>query len=310
MRLGASRYPYQPMLKDRYWPRADIWLAQDDPEPEIVVVGVPSSKASLTPSRADLTPLAVRDRLGRFSTFHGEWGVDFSHVRVVDEGNWPVSELDMEEMPPVVEELASSLPPVPLTLYLGGDNAITRPLVRALMSDRGRVGLITFDAHHDVRTLDLGPTNGSPIRGLIDEDGLAGANVVQIGIHSFANSAQYRAYCDERGVTVMTVGDVEQRGIGSVVEDALTVLTAKCDVIYVDVDVDVVDRALAPGCPGARPGGMSVRDLAEGVRRCARHDKVVAMDFVEVDAEADRDGLTLDLMAHLMLTAAAAYAER
>jgi arginase family enzyme len=161
-----------------------------------------------------------------------------------------------------------------------------------------------------VRTLDLGPTNGSPIRGLIDEDGLAGANVVQIGIHSFANSAQYRAYCDERGVTVMTVGDVEQRGIGSVVEDALTVLTAKCDAIYVDVDIDVVDRALAPGCPGARPGGMTVRDLAEGVRRCARHDKVVAMDFVEVDAEADRDGLTLDLMAHLMLSAAAAYAER
>jgi hypothetical protein len=34
------------------------------------------------------------------------------------------------------------------------------------------------------------------------------------------------------------------------------------------------------------------------------------MDFVEVDAEADRDGLTLDLMAHLMLSAAAAYAER
>jgi formimidoylglutamase len=298
------------MLKDRYWPRADNWLAQDDPEPEIVVVGVPSSKASLTPSRADLTPLAVRDRLGRFSTFHGEWGVDFSQIKVVDEGNWPVSELDKEEMPPVVEQLARSLPAVPLTLYLGGDNAITRPLVRALTSDRGRVGLITFDAHHDVRTLDLGPTNGSPIRGLIDEDGLAGANVVQIGIHSFANSAEYRAYCDERGVTVMTVGDVEQRGIGSVVEDALTVLTAKCDAIYVDVDVDVVDRALAPGCPGARPGGMSVRDLAEGVRRCARHDKVVAMDFVEVDAEADRDGLTLDLMAHLILTAVAAYAER
>jgi len=297
-------------IKDPHWPRADVWLAQEHPDPELMVVGVPSSKASLSPSRADLTPLAVRDRLARFSTFHGEWGIDFGGITVSDEGNWAVSELDMHDMPNAVEQLSRSLPEVPLTLYLGGDNAITRPLVRAVATDRGRVGLITFDAHHDVRTLELGPTNGSPIRGLMEEDGLPGANVVQIGIHSFANSAEYRAYCDDRGVTVMTVGDVEQRGIGSVVEDALTVLTAKCDAIYIDVDVDVLDQAFAPGCPGARPGGMRVRDLAEGVRRCARHDKVTAMDFVEVDTEADRDELTLDAMAHLILSAVAGFSER
>jgi formiminoglutamase len=298
------------MIQDPHWPRADVWLAQEHPDPDLIVVGVPSSKASLSPSRADLTPLAVRDRLARFSTFHGEWGIDFGGITVSDEGNWAVSELDMHHMPDAVEQLSRSLPNVPLTLYLGGDNAITRPLVRALAAERGRVGLITFDAHHDVRTLALGPTNGSPIRGLIDEDGLPGANVAQIGIHSVANSAEYRAYCDDQGITVLTLGDVEQRGIGSVVEDALTVLTAKCDAIYVDVDIDVLDQALAPGCPGSRPGGMRVRDLAEGVRRCARHDKVMAMDFVEVDAEADPDGLTLDAMAHLVLASVAGFSER
>lgn len=298
------------MPNDPHWPRADVWLAQDHHEPEIVVVGVPTSTASISPSRADLAPLEVRNRLGRFSTFQGEWNTDFSDVRVADEGNWPVSELDMHEMPPVVEQMSASLPTVPLTLYLGGDNAITRPLVRSLSPDRTRVGVITFDAHHDVRALDFGPTNGTPIRGLIDEDGLPGPNVVQIGIHSFANSAEYRAYCDDQGVTVMTVADVEQRGVGSVVEDALTVLTAKCDAIYVDVDVDVLDRALAPGCPGARPGGLTVRELAEGVRRCARHHKVQAIDFVEVDPEADRDGLTLDAMAHLILSSVAGFRER
>jgi formimidoylglutamase len=298
------------MIQDPHWPRADVWLAQEHPDPDLIVVGVPSSKASLSPSRADLTPLAVRDRLARFSTFHGEWGIDFGGITVSDEGNWAVSELDMHDMPNAVEQLSRSLPEVPLTLYLGGDNAITRPLVRAVVAERGRVGLITFDAHHDVRTLALGPTNGSPIRGLIDEDGLSGANVAQIGIHSFANSAEYRAYCNDQGITVLTVGDVEQRGIGSVVEDALTVLTAKCDAIYVDVDIDVLDQSLAPGCPGSRPGGMRVRDLAEGVRRCARHDKVIAIDFVEVDAEADRDGLTLDAMAHLVLASVAGFSER
>jgi formimidoylglutamase len=297
-------------IPDPYWPRADFWLNQEHPDPEVLVVGVPSSKASLSPSRADLSPMAMRDRLARFSTFHGEWGVDFGQVAVNDYGNWPVSELDRDLMPILVGELAAGLPNVPLTLYLGGDNAITRPLVGAMAPDLTRIGVLTFDAHHDVRTLELGRTNGNPIRGLIDEDGLPGGNVIQIGIHSFANSAEYRAYCEEVGIEIVTISDVEAAGIQSVTAAALASLADHCDSIYVDIDIDVLDRAFAPACPGARPGGMNVRDLSEAARQCARHPKVTAIDFVEVDAEADHDGLTLDAMAHLMLSSVAGFAER
>lgn len=296
-------------IVDPSWPRADAWLAQEAPEPEIRVVGVPSSKASLSPSRADLTPLEVRDRLGRFSTFHGEWGVDFGDVPVTDEGNWPVSELDMHEMPAAVFDLARRLREAPLTMFIGGDNAVTRPLVRSRPGPIDQVGVITFDAHHDVRTLDSGPTNGTPIRGLIEEDGLPGANVTQIGIHSFANSAAYRRWSEEAGISVVTIEDIRRGGIEAAVEDALERLS-NCERIYVDVDVDVLDPAFAPACPGARPGGLAVRELALGIRACTRHPKVDAIDFVEVDAAADVDGRTLDVLAHLILSAAAGYAER
>ena len=295
-------------ITDPHWPRADVWLAGDSSEPELIVVGVPSSKASLSPSRADLAPLEMRERLGRFSTFHGEWGIDFGNVPVQDLGNWPVSELGMEEMPPAVRELAEELPEVGLRLYLGGDNAITRPLVAA-MGGLDRVGVLTFDAHHDVRTLELGPANGTPIRGLVEEEGLPGENVVQVGIHSFANSATYRDYCKEKGIGVHTMAEVEGR-VDAVVAGALASLETRCDRIYVDVDIDVLDAAFAPGCPGARPGGMTIRDLAEGVRICASHPNVVAFDFVEVDPEQDRSGLTLDAMAHVFLAAVAGYAQR
>ncbi len=297
-------------INDPFWPRADVWLAQEAAEPDIRVVGVPSSSASLSPSRADLTPLRVRDRFGRFSTFHGEWGVDFADVKVFDEGNWVVSDLDMHEMPIEVERQARSLPQTPLSLFLGGDNAITRPLVRACHEDITRVGVLTFDAHHDVRTLDLGPANGTPIRGLIEEDELPGSNVVQIGIHSFANSAAYRSWCDDAGITVVTVEDLEKDGMVAAVAAGLSHLAGRVDVIYVDVDIDVLDASYAPACPGARPGGLTVRDLAMGVRMCANHPLVSAMDFVEVDAEADINGLTLDTMTHLILSAAAGFTER
>jgi formiminoglutamase len=297
-------------IVDPHWPRADVWLAQEHVEPDLVVVGVPSSTASLSPSRADLTPFELRNRLSRFSTFHGEMDADFSDVRVRDEGNWPVSTLDMHQMPAYVRDRASRLDPAPLTIFLGGDNAITRPLVAAMGTPLDRVGVITFDAHHDVRTLELGPANGTPIRGLIEEEGLPGANVVQIGIHSFANSAAYRSYCRDQGITVRTIRDVEHEGIDEVVGAALESLASRCDELYVDVDIDVLDRAAAPGCPGARPGGMTVRHLARGVELCARHPDVHAMDLVEVDATADPNGQTLDVMAHLLLTAAAGLSLR
>lgn len=296
-------------IVDPHWPRADTWLAQEATQPDLLVVGVPSSKASLSPSRADLTPGEIRHRFSRFSTFHGETATDFSGIAVRDLGDWPVSELDMHTMLSMVDDRARRLPEVELVLFLGGDNAITRPLVRALDDDLSRVGVITFDAHHDVRSLDNGPTNGTPIRGLIDQDGLPGGNVVQIGIHSFANSKTYRDYCHDQGIGVYTVEDVETLGMARTVTLALNRL-AHCDQIYVDVDVDVLDKVFAPGCPGSRPGGLTIRQLANGVRLLGTETRVKAMDFVEVDPSIDPQFLTLDATAHLFLSAVTGLAQR
>lgn len=292
---------------DPLWPNAGVWLAGDHPEPDVIVVGVPNSRSSLVASNAALAPLETRDRLNRFSTFHSEMGVDLQPVKVRDVGNWPVSELDPVSLVGQLMRLTKDLPRAPLQIFLGGDNAITRPLL-ASRGDLGRVGLIAFDAHHDVRALVNGPSNGNPVRGLIEEHGLPGQNVVQIGIHSFANSHAYRRYCDEAGITTVTVDQIEKIGIKTAVDVALNQLSASCDQIYVDIDIDVLDSAFAPACPGARPGGLTVRQLSLGVARCAAHPGVTAMDFVEVDPAADRDHQTIDVMAHLFLSAVSGFA--
>lgn len=297
-------------MNDPNWPQANVWLATDSTEPEVLVVGVPSSRSSLTPSRADLTPLELRHRLERFSTFHGEIDLDFSTVTIRDMGNWAVSEIGPVPLIGELMRLAGDLPASELKLYVGGDNAITRPLAAAETDDLSRLGMITFDSHHDVRSLESGPSNGNPIRGLIEEHGLPGRNIVQIGIHSFSNSEHYRAYCDDAGITTVTVEQVEKIGMRAAVDVAVSQLATTCDSIYVDVDVDVLDQVYAPGCAGARPGGLTVRQLAEGVRRCAAHHPVRAMDFVEVDPTRDVNHATLDVTAHLLLTAAAGFATR
>src|SRR5690606_11035244 len=72
-----------------------------------------------------------------------------------------------------------------LLVALGGDNAATVPVARAVWGSRiPAAGLVTLDAHHDLRD---GHSNGSPVRELI-EAGLDGSRIVQVGIEPFANS--------------------------------------------------------------------------------------------------------------------------
>jgi formimidoylglutamase len=298
------------MIEDASWPRADSWLARNDKNPSLVVIGVPTSVASLSPSKAYQTPNRLRGVLGRFSTFHSDRAVDVRTLSVADLGDWQVSSLGLEEYQDAIEASARRLAKGPVYAFLGGDNGITRPLAGGLSRRQlGRVGLLTFDAHHDVRTLDRGPTNGTPIRGLI-EDGLPGEQIIQIGIQSFANSLEYRAYCDDHRIRIATMDTVDAQGLEPVVGAALEGLGRQCEWIYVDFDIDVLDRAFAPACPAAQPGGMRPRQLAGAAYLCGQHPKVRAADFVEVDASADVHDLTLMNMATVFLNFAAGVAAR
>ena len=171
------------------------------------------------------------------------------------------------------------------------------------------VGVITVDAHHDVRTLDRGPTNGTPMRGLI-EDGLGDGRVAQVGIAGFANSARIASSATAHGFTVVTMADVDTWGIEEAMGVALDAVAGESDWVFLDVDVDVLDRVFAPGCPGARPGGMTTRQLATATWLAGLHPKVRAADFVEVDPSIDIGGVTVDAMTRAFLGFAAGLARR
>jgi formimidoylglutamase len=297
-------------IDDPQWPRAREWLASAAADPDLRVVGVPTSSASLSPSEAWRAPAALRAALERLSVFDGEAGVDLRTVAVADLGDWDVAGLDMVEAPRVVERSAGALERRGVSVFFGGDNAITRPIVNGLTGrDLTGVGVLTLDAHHDVRTTAFGPTNGSPIRGLL-EDGLPDGRVIQVGIHSFANSAEYRRYCDLHGIEVITMETVDEVGAEWAVTSALGDLADRCEWIYVDIDIDVLDAAYAPGCPGARPGGMSPRQLAAAARAAGMHPAVLAADLVEVDPARDPAGLTVMNMATTFLAFVSGLAVR
>ena len=81
--------------------------------------------------------------------------------------------------------------------------------------------------------------------------------------------------------------------------------------IFVDIDVDVCDRSVVPGCPAAAPGGISAFELRQAARILAGHPKVRGIDITEIDASADSaDQRTVKLGALLVLEIAAGFQYR
>ena len=297
------------MSDDPKWPRASAWLTAGDPNAryDIAVLGVPASRTSLSPTHAHLTPTAIREALARYSTYSWTHGVDVASVVAADAGD--ILDPDGPEGEALVEARVSELAGRSrLLVALGGDNSITYSVARgAWGTDIARAGLITLDAHHDLRD---GTSNGSPVRRLV-EAGLAGAHVVQVGINDFSNSRDYAMRARELGITVVTRDALRRRPIGDVMAEALAVASGGGGPVHVDLDVDVCDRAFVPACPASAPGGLTADELRQIAFHAAKSPRVRSLDITEIDAAADAaDGRTVRLGALLILEAATAVALR
>lgn len=294
---------------DALWPRAGSWPAPVAGEnADAAILGIPTWRTSLSPTGADKTPAAIRAALPRYSAaLVGPPVVDLNEaLRIVDAGDVhePDGEEGVESAVAKVRELADQ---ARLVIALGGDNSLTYPVARGARAD----GLITLDAHLDLRD---GVSNGSPVRRLVQDaadcERIDPARIVQIGIADFANSAAYARRAADWGIRVITLDGLRRRGIANVVAEARRVAGAGSR-IHLDIDVDVADRSVAPGCPASVPGGLAAWELRSLVRGIAADAKVVSADVAEVDATADADdGRTVRLAALCVLELLAGLASR
>jgi formiminoglutamase len=299
--------------EDKHWPRAHQWLAgkfANSARGLLRVLGAPLTLGSITPSRCDLAPKAIRDALMRFSTYDVAHGYDVRDLKVADVGDLPLAESSVENaQKPIEQAMSRAIDSADAVLLLGGDNSITRPALRGMHRNLKRCGLLTLDAHLDLRTLDGGLRNGNPVRALL-ADGLPGHNIYQIGIQSFSNSAAYFRVAEDAGINVIPVEQVAEEGIERTVNRALHQLAQTVEVIYVDLDLDVMDRAFAPATAGARPGGLTPLDIRRAAYLCGAYPKVRVMDLVEIDPSRDNNDITTLAAAACLLSFASGILER
>ena len=272
------------------WPNLSDLIVGTERTAPVGLVGAPLAAGSVTPGQCDLAPALLRQTFRRIGRYDVETRRELS-TQVTDRGDVEIAGLSIEEATgPITEAVRFSAAIHQLTLLVGGNNAVTRPGVRGLGVPLDKVGLITLDAHFDMRDTHEGLSNGNPVRALI-EDGLPGANIAQIGLASFANSRKMHEDALAAGNLVVTISEVRRLGVVLAVDRALDHLR-QCETIVVDCDIDVIDRSQFPAAPGARPGGMVAHDFFAAVRHLAADRRVRVIDLTEWDPPLDSTDLS------------------
>lgn len=303
------------MSEDAKWPRAASWLKPGDDHAlhsgmfDLGVFGVPAHLTSISPTNAHQTPATIREALKRYSLWSWQHHIDLSVLTAADFGDSaePDSPAGEQRTSQLAKRVAAGSK---LGIALGGDNSITFAAMHGTFGgDLSRAGLITLDAHHDLRD---GVSNGSPVRRLI-EAGLDPKRIVQIGIADFSNSPEYAALARQLGITVISRAELRTTPLEQVWAWAVSVAAPDgvSGSVYVDIDVDVCDRSVVPACPAAAPGGISADELRQFARLAGQTHQVKTIDLTEIDASADTpDQRTVRLAALLILEAAAGFALR
>ena len=307
--VGSATFQKLPLVTD---PGA---LAER--HPDVAIVGAPFDEAVTHRPGARFGPRAIRA-----ATYHAgplnslQLNVlPFDVLDVVDAGDAPVTPADQARGHAVIRRKVLDVARSgAVTIVLGGDHSITYPSASAITEAVAprRLGVVHFDAHADTADSSWGAlaSHGTPMRRLIESGGVAGRNFVQVGLRGYWPPPETMAWMRENGLRWHLMTEIEARGSEAVIADAIAEALDGPEVIYLSVDIDVIDPGMAPGTGTPEPGGMLTRELLRAIRQIVGAVELVGMDVVEVAPPFDVAEVTAAAAHRCVLEAISALAAK
>lgn len=259
--------------------------------PLIDLIGLPSDSNSSFTRGPALAPAAIREALwsdrGNLACEDGrEVGIDFE---LRDRGDLPLTETAADDAV-IAAAIEASIRSGATPLALGGDHAMSHPVVRGVHAVHGPVTILHFDAHPDLYADFAGNprSHASPFARIM-EGGLA-SRLVQVGIRTL--NAHCREQAARYGVEIVPMADF--------MPAMVPVLQGP---LYISIDVDGIDPAEAPGVSHPEPGGLTLREVLAVLRR--QTAPIVGADVVELNPRFDQNERTAILAAKLVRELAA-----
>ena len=179
-----------------------------------------------------------------------------------------------------------------LPISLGGDHAVTLPLVRAVSRHYPHLSILHIDAHADLYDAFEGDrfSHASPFARIMEEE--LAARLVQVGIRTM--TPHQREQADRFHVEVI---DMRAWAAGERPH------FDGDEKIYLSLDLDGLDPAFAPGVSHPEPGGLSVRDVLTLIQTI--EGSFVGADIVEYNPDVDATAITAVVAAKFVKEIAA-----
>lgn len=253
----------------------------DGPPARVTLLGVPYDATASFRRGSRFGPDAIRRASDSIETYSPTLDRDLEDASFADGGNLNVEGLDPTAM---VRAILRQMPPgVPF--FLGGEHTVTLGAVRGITPKFPDVTVLQWDAHTDLRDVYDGQrtAHATVMRRLLD----GALPLVQLGIRAGTREefalARGRCLHSSRTLTLPPA----------------LLDTLRTRSLYLTVDIDVLDPAVAPGTGNPEPDGAAYADLLDALRGLAGC-RIVGMDLVEVAPALDPSGRTAIIAASLV----------
>lgn len=200
--------------------------------------------------------------------------------------------------PKISETITTLLQNKQFPIMLGGDHSLSYEVLKGVDRVHKKFAIVYFDAHPDFRSSDsAGRQNYATV--MYDATKLKSVqnkHCIQIGVRDI----EPEEFTNKREANVpwLTSLDVQKIGLNDTL-DKIKSTVGKLP-IYISVDLDVLDRAFAPGVSTPSPGGLMSRELLFLLTELA-HENVIGLDIVEHTPDVDIQTTTAHIGAKLII---------
>ena len=252
----------------------------------ISLLGIPhDDNSSFMKGASEAPPHIRRELLSDCYSGWSETGIDVcAPGRHIDRGD---IQFDSNSDPwdVIEQQVADAMESGDPLICLGGDHAITHPIMRAVRRRHVALTILHFDAHCDIYHAYQGNprSHASPFARIMEER--LADRLIQVGIRT--NNDHHREQIERFGVEV-----VEAVRWGSPFQRPITTP------VYISLDLDGLDPAYAPGVSHREPGGLSTRQVIDFIHTLDQ--PIIGADIVEYNPRCDISNQTALVAAKLL----------
>jgi arginase len=251
----------------------------------ISLLGIPHDDNSSFVKGAAQAPALIRhEMLSGITTHWSETGIHLGEPgRILDHGDIAFGP-ERDHWDVIEDRVSEAMTDGTPLLSLGGDHAITHPIMRGVRRHYPALTILHIDAHPDIyHAYEGNPrSHKSPFARIMEEK--LTDRLIQVGLRTVNDHHrdQFRRF----GVEAIEAS----RCAGPLAFDLKTP-------VYLSIDMDGLDPAFAPGVSHREPGGLSTRqvlDIIHGIDQ-----PIVGADIVEYNPHYDIFGMTAIVAAKI-----------